>query len=173
MITEAFIKQRYNELLTATLSVIKPEAWAVTPSAEVSLGTRKAAFGLATKKGKVLLHPAFVGTTAFRKLDQTILHELAHLIVGLAEHHGRRWKRIADAIGMTSEHLAEEEQQVIANVTYKYTIYVHLENGEVRNIGQVHAKTKTYTSYPNGKIHRTKDGIKVSHYEFVENQKKK
>jgi predicted SprT family Zn-dependent metalloprotease len=167
-ITEAFIQHRFRELKHHACTVFTPTVWAVQPVGDVLLAARKTAFGLATKDGQVFINQAFVGTSAFRKLDQTILHELAHLIAGLHRHHGQKWKNVAAALGMSFAHFEDDECQIIANISYKYTVYAHLENGEVRILGQVHKKTKKYTAYPDGTTHRTKDGLKVLRYTFEE-----
>lgn len=167
-ITAEYIQQLYTQLLRKAVGAA-PGKWAITP-AGVKITARKGTFGEAAKSGLIEINPAFIGTTAHQKLTQTILHELAHLYVGLGHSHDKHWKSAAYTFGMSFETFEAEEQQVIDNVSFKYTVIAHLINGKTQCLGQVHRKTARWANYPNGKTKdRTKDGVEVLRYEFIEN----
>jgi hypothetical protein len=71
----------------------------VHPFRGLSLGRARRSFGHARPDGTVVVSRIFIGTTALADLRDTLRHEFAHLIVGVAERHGPRWKAVAAALG--------------------------------------------------------------------------
>lgn len=137
----------------------------------IDVVTIKSAYGHATSEGKVLINDAFLGTEAINKLDNTIRHELAHLAAGLSRNHNKVFKAFARSFGVDLSKESEAGlRMIIDNVSFKYTVYAHLDNGAVINLGGVHRKTKAYSQYPehSGK-NRSIDGVRVERFEFVEN----
>ena len=164
-----YIEERYKALLEQTL--IKVPVWH-TKAIGVELASRKAVYAEVTPGGVVKVNPAFIGTTAFKKLDQTLLHEFAHLIAGLDQHHNKQFRAVCHFIGVAHDDECEQQALLVSDaVNYKYTVYAHLSNGERRLLGQIHRKTKLYSEYkPTMKRkHRTKDGHTVLNYEIVDN----
>jgi predicted SprT family Zn-dependent metalloprotease len=47
------------------------------------------------------------GDEGYAHIENTILHEIAHAIAGLAAGHGPRWKRVAQSIGCTADRCGE------------------------------------------------------------------
>lgn len=56
-------------------------------------------FGRAYRDGRIAISTVFVGTTALEDLEDTVRHELAHLIAGVDQQHGSRWRRVAKDLG--------------------------------------------------------------------------
>lgn len=167
LITPQFVIDLFSELLNQAMDL--PGSWSVTPKT-VTITARKGTFGEAASDGTVMINPGFIGTTAHNKLRQTILHELAHLKVGLKQSHNKYWQHTARMLGMSFDSFEDEEQMVMAKIAYKYTVIAHLVNGQSQNLGQVHRKTARWANYPNGKTRdRTKEGVEVLRYEFIEN----
>lgn len=71
----------------------------VHPFAGLEFGRARRAYGQAHADGRIVLSSHFLGTSALADLEDTIRHELAHLIVGIRERHGPRWKAVARALG--------------------------------------------------------------------------
>jgi hypothetical protein len=56
-------------------------------------------YGQARSDGRILISRQFLGTAALADLEDTVRHEIAHLIVGLGKRHGPQWKRVAASLG--------------------------------------------------------------------------
>lgn len=167
MITEQYISTRFAALLTKCQAL--RSTWHTNPNG-VALFTSKSKYGEAYKNGNIAINRAFIGTTAFAKLDQTILHELAHLAAGIRHGHGKQWKQTAELFGMPAEVPQQQYQDVKRNISYKYTVVAHLVDGGIFSLGQVHRKTKAWAEYHNGPLNRKlEDGRKIARFEFVEN----
>jgi len=59
-------------------------------------------------KKVIKLQPCYVERATEDMLTNTILHELAHAIVGVGHGHGHVWKRKAIEIGCNGKRLGEE-----------------------------------------------------------------
>lgn len=60
------------------------------------------------------------------RVKDTILHEIAHVLVGLEHGHDKVWETKALAIGSTAKQFADEDIEMVAHLS-KYH-YVCLEN---------------------------------------------
>lgn len=170
MITEDYIKNAYHQVLKEVSEVLPVSKWQLAP-AGIGFTTEKTKYGLATPEGMVLINRFFIGTTAYTKLDFTLRHELAHAAAGLHNHHNRRFRMMERAFGVDPDReLSDEIAQIQRRIDFKYTVFAHLENGRVHNLGGVHRKTKTYTEYPkDGRYTMSIEGVRVVRFEFQVN----
>ena len=106
MITEHIIFERYNALLQRCQHILSH--WHIQP-AGIAFTNRKGVYGLAHPHGGISINNAFLGTDAIAKLDQTILHELAHLVAyernpsRAIKGHGREWQLACADLGIPGE----------------------------------------------------------------------
>ena len=71
----------------------------VHPFAGLEFNRARRTYGQAHRDGRVVLSTLFLGTRALADLEDTIRHEFAHLVVGIDERHGPRWKQVAQRLG--------------------------------------------------------------------------
>lgn len=170
MITEEYITNAYYRVLDEVSKVLPLAKWHMQPVG-IGFTTEKTKYGMATPDGMVLINRVFIDSTAHTKLEFTLRHEFAHLAVGLHNHHNRRFQRMERVFGVDPAiDLSEEIAEIQSRIDFKYTVFAHLENGEVRNLGGVHRKTRTYTEYPKGDHYTMSiEGVRVVRFEFRDN----
>ena len=166
MITKQEVVRVYHECIALASGLYCIDAWAVRPTG-VDLDSHKCKYGQATPEGKVLVNPAFVGTSANAKLKETIFHELAHLIVGLGQHHNKVFHRVYSVLTTGLTVCESEKQEVKANNGYKYRLLAYCGNS-VYDLGGAFRRSKTYTDYvPSNKYSRSIQGCKIMNFEYV------
>jgi len=69
------------------------------PFAGLSFNRARRCYGQAHHDGRIVLSTLFLGTAALADLEDTVRHELAHLIAGIEERHGPRWRAVARTLG--------------------------------------------------------------------------
>ena len=122
MITEDYVRERYHAILSdLTANILPISQWAKKPK-NIGFTTHKTKYGLATFKGEVLINRNFIGTTAKRKLDHTIRHELAHFAVGFKHHHNKVFKRCEVMFGNDPDLDLSDEQINSIEKTIEITI---------------------------------------------------
>ena len=166
MIDESTIKNMYNECLAHAKSLIDVSKWTHQPTG-IQLDTHKSKYGQATPDGLVLINTAFIGTDAINKLKETILHELAHLIVGLKHHHSRLFRNW-EAILLKGVVVNESERNEVKNNNgYKHRLLAICEN-TVHDLGGAFRRTKKFRDYqPTDNRFISVDGDKVIRFEYV------
>lgn len=170
MITEEYIADAYYRVLDEVSKVLTLAKWHMQPVG-IGFTTEKTKYGMATPDGMVLINRVFIDSTAYTKLEFTLRHEFAHLAVGLHNHHNRRFQKMERVFGVDpAVDLSEEIAEIQSRIDFKYTVFAHLESGEVRNLGGVHRKTKKYSDYPNGSRYTMSiEGIRVLRFEYLVN----
>ena len=169
MITQELIQQLYQQILSEVQAIAPLHNWVIQPTS-VEMLSHKSKYGQATKDGKIQISEFFLGTDAVEKLKNTLRHEFAHLCIGLSHHHNKVFRRVEKQFGVTEAGNDQQECQKILNkIPYKYTVFIHLMNGERVSLGGVHRKTKTYTEYDRNKQPYSHKGVPILRFEFVEN----
>ena len=168
-IDKDMIVTAYQTALESVTKIIPLSQWKILPNA-IELHSHHGKYGQATSDGTVLIYQGFLGTKAHNRLSHTVRHELAHLCVGLEQHHNRVFRHVEVAFGCSTQDLEGEEIEIQANIPYKWVVIAHLENGQAVEVGGVHRKTKKWADYhtQDKRTDRLK-GIVVSRYEFVKN----
>ncbi len=94
-----------------------------------------------------------MGTTAVADLEDTIRHELAHLIAGIRYKHGPRWQHVATRLGATPRASGRSEDDVLHEKMShaRFTLIAIMENGEERTVRKVHRRSRRYTEYRLGR----------------------
>lgn len=178
-ITEQYAQEQFQIIKSKCLEVVPPKYWKSIPETIAINHTRMTEFGTAFEEEKrVEFHHKFIGSQASEKLREVIAHELAHFCVGNDKHHNKTFKRYFAAFVYhleIDEKLAEEQGELVVDkISFKWTVVAHLNNGEARNLGGVHRKTKALADYPrNEKESHVIKGtrLKVLRYEFIENNR--
>jgi len=170
MICEDYIWGRYHQILIELKAKHPLDKWKHQPKT-LGFTEHKTKLGMATNTGVVLVNKAFIGTDAKAKLDFTIRHEFAHLAAGLHHNHNKVFRGYESYFGAdTRIDYTSEIEQVQAKIGYKYTVFAHLENGERKEAGQVHKKTKKYSEYPrDGRLNMSFGNFRVLKFEFILN----
>lgn len=123
------------------------------PFAGLEFSRAKRMFGQAHRDGRIVLSRQFIGTTALADLEDTIRHELAHLIVGIAEKHGQRWKAVAASLGArpraTGKSQGADLQARMSDAPL--TLLAVMQSGEEREMKSAFRRSRRYLDYRLGK----------------------
>lgn len=125
----------------------------VHPFAGLEISPRmRRSYGQAHADGRLRISAQFVGTTALADLEDTVRHELAHLIVGVGEKHGRAWKQVATALGATPRATGRSTNADLHGrmADGPFTLVAELLSGEERVIRRVHRRSRRYRDYRYG-----------------------
>lgn len=163
------IQKEFQLALEECDQVFPIEQWPHAPNT-VKLTRHKTKYGMASPNGEVYVSQAFIGTNSLNKLRATIRHELAHLAAGIRHQHDQKFRQFEAAFGGNKKASAEEIKAVHDNIPFKWQVIAHLENGVVKDIGGAHRRSKRFKEYSPSRFNfMTVDGIKVKHFEFIEN----
>lgn len=165
-ITKAMIANEFNQVLDACFGILDESKWRIKPQG-LGYTEHKTKYGMATPSGMVLIGTHFVGTTAVNKLKNTIIHELAHLAVGLENNHNRRFKLMEKRFGGSGGVDESDYLEIAGNIKYKYNVIAHLANGVAFDVGGMHRKTKKYSQYmPTDRNFMSIDSVRVERFEY-------
>jgi hypothetical protein len=132
--------------------------------------TQHSCYGLATHKGEILVYQGFLGTNAFTKLRETLMHELAHLCVGLNNGHNKKFKIIERLFNSDTDHELTklDEVKLKSVIPYKFRLIAHTENGTIADLGGVHRRSKRWIDYVyTDTRYDIYKGSKVINYEYI------
>lgn len=168
MITEASIESELTRLKSLCMEVVPAARWKHAYTG-ISITPLTKAYGKASPCGHVYINRSFVNSHSNNKLKQTIVHELAHLIVGIAEGHNRKFKAclacLMDKADVNETNLLEEATAVKDAVNYKYRLVAFLDDGRVLDCGGAYRRTMKYKNYTKG--HRFQ-GQPITKYEYLD-----
>ncbi len=168
-IAQQDIADLYARLVTELTALQPLSAWQVKPQALRST-SHKTKYGMADADGVVYINRAFVGTRAWRLLELTIRHELAHLCVGLQHGHDRHFKAMSCLFAADfGPEIKTEADEVHAAIGYKYLLYAQLANQPDLLFRRAHRKHPKYLNYKPGRLrYLTIRGAKVQGFYYVE-----
>jgi len=123
------------------------------PFAGLDLNRARRSFGQAHRDGRIVISSVFLGTAALEDLEDTVRHEIAHLIVGIEERHGPCWRRVARRLGALprasgrsrSEDLGERMDDA------PYTLVAVLESGAEYELKPAWRRSRRYLEYRAGR----------------------
>ena len=162
MITLTYITDIYYEILTECMELVNIEGW-IHPPRRVELTNRKV-LGTASIHGVVTISKAFINTSDYDTLHNTIRHELAHLAAGISENHGVNWKRMAVRFGANPRHSSSVSDE-IKDTMYKYYIIAHMADGRELACKPANKRTKKFTHY-NGWSMSIR-GVDIKRFEYM------
>lgn len=143
------------------------------PFAGLALSRARRSYGQANRDGHILISRVFLGTDALDDLEDTVRHELAHLIAGIDERHGPSWRRVAKRLGATPRARGRAVSPQLASrmEDAPYTLVAVLESGEEREVKTVFRRSRTYLQYRYrwGGRHYEVEGQKVLRFRYDEN----
>ncbi|MEE4280017.1 MAG: SprT-like domain-containing protein [Halieaceae bacterium] len=142
------------------------------PFAGLELNRARRTYGQAHRDGRIVISSVFLGTTALADLEDTVRHEIAHLVVGIAERHGPRWRRVAKRLGATPRASGRSQAEDLGQRMddAPYTLVAVLESGEECEVKPVFRRSRRYVAYRLGKggaCYRFR-GSKVSRFYYRE-----
>lgn len=97
-----------------------------------SINRRKRAVGLCSYRDKTIYLSEHFLESDPDEIANTLLHEVAHALVGPRHHHNHVWRKMARSIGCTGDRCASN---VVSTAEYNYTISCSScgwENGRFR-----------------------------------------
>jgi hypothetical protein len=106
-------------------------------------------YGQARADGRLFISEVFLGTSALDDLEDTVRHELAHLIVGIRLGHGAQWQRVARALGArsraTGNARCEELNRRMTDAPW--TLVAVLDDGSEREVKTAFRRSRRYLDY--------------------------
>lgn len=121
--------------------------------AELSFNHARRSYGQAHIDGRVVLSKTFIGTSAVADLEDTIRHELAHLIAGIRHKHGPRWRQVAASLGATPRASGRSQNAELDDKMSDapFTLIAVMRNGDERVLRKVYRRSRRYADYLYGK----------------------
>lgn len=172
MISDSTIQDVFEHSKRYAFTLVPHNLWQVAPTT-IETHDQHGKYGIAFSGGRIAVYSGFIGSPSIIKLESTILHELAHLCVGLRHHHNQYFRRIEKRFSghLNKADMEKDEQTIIKCIPYKWTVVAHLENGSIEDLGGVHRKTKRWSEYtPAQSRSDSFQGITVLRYEFIQNR---
>lgn len=131
---------------------IKPHMYR-HPLKNVVINNRlKRALGRASNRGRIEIAGYFVGLEYTKEtadqLFDTILHELAHLYVGISEGHNEKWQRVARYMGTSPEKFANVEGELKKAVSPPWLLVATLSSGKRVKCKTAYKRTFKYLNHP-------------------------
>lgn len=169
MISLDSIKHTYLECLSECRALVPAKRWKIQPQ-RIHTHAQHRNYGIATINGEILIYQGFIGTSAYTKLRETMLHELAHLCVGLQHGHNRYFKRIERLFIGDIDHdlIKQDEEELRHAIPYKLRLIAYTEDSEIHDLGGAHRKSKRWTEYVATKTrYDLYRGVKVLRYEYI------
>jgi len=169
MISFETVKNEFYECINSSSAKIPIEKWKLFPK-ELKLHNQHRCYGIATSNGEILIYKGFIGSTAYTKLRQTMLHELAHLCAGLENGHNTRFKRVEKRfIGdLDHEKIREDEEILKSGIPYKFRLIAHTEDNKIKDLGGAIRRSKRWMTYkPSARSYDIYQGVKVLNYEYI------
>lgn len=117
------VKSLYNE------AVIKCEGLniSIVHELEKVVVKKMAALGTASNRGVISISSAFVDTNEYNELDDTIKHEIAHLIAGINSGHNQYWKWCCVNIVKCKPNRLANISKALCEKKYNYILYFDTE----------------------------------------------
>ena len=158
------INNLYKRCLAHASSIFPKNVWAHQPAGLriVPLTTK---YGRCTPDGFIEINRSFIGTHTENKVQQTLYHELSHLIAGLTNGHNKEFKRVFERIYPHADSkFSEQEEEVKSAVNYPYRLLGFTIGGKVLDLGGAYRRTKKYKEYTGGMSYK---GDSISKFEYV------
>ncbi|WP_018984063.1 SprT-like domain-containing protein [Salinimonas chungwhensis] len=163
-ITEEIIQAELSRCLAKARKAFLEAHWA-HPFSKLTVEMLATKYGEASRDGTIRISSAFLNTPALAQLTNTLLHEIAHLIVGLKQGHNKQFRHALERL-LESERLPSEalKQSIKNNTPYKYRLLAYTSAGQVLDLGGAYRRTKRYLQY---KGNHSFKGIRIDRYEYV------
>lgn len=140
------------------------ERWA-HPVPTLRLSSLARDYGQTETNGTVTISTAFIGTDSVAKLNETIVHELAHIIAGLQCHHNKDFQRIHSILMQGKKRAGAKQIQAVKDkAPFKYRLLAYTKDNRVLDLGGAYRRTQRYTGYTGNHSFR---GVSVTRYEYV------
>lgn len=169
MLTKEKVESIFHEEL-ALAKVIWPSPWR-HPFTELRWTKAKTAFGYAGSNGHILISEHFLYTTHEEDLRDTIKHEIAHLIAGIAAGHDDGFFFVYHKLGgkrTTVGHAAPTQMK--KKMQRQWQLFGYLEDGRKVKFAASHNRKSKYVGYKyNPERHHeryTHNGNTITHFEY-------
>jgi hypothetical protein len=119
------------------------------PFAGLEYSRARRHYGQARSDGRLFISRQFIGTAALADLEDTVRHELAHLIVGVREGHGPRWKAVAAELGATPRAAGRSRCRHLDErlTTAPLMLVAVFEDGSELEVKPAHRRSRAYLDY--------------------------
>lgn len=119
------------------------------PFAGLAFNRARRCYGQAHRDGRMVLSTVFIGTAALEDLEDTVRHELAHLIVGVEERHGPRWRAVARKLGAVPRATGRSRSQDLSERMddAPWTLVAILGSGEERELKPAFRRNRRLMDY--------------------------
>jgi hypothetical protein len=146
LLTEAAIKETVEREYCRAFALFP--TWE-HPFSAFGFSRARRAFGQAHQDGRLLLSRSFIGTDAVDDLQDTIRHELAHLIAGIRFKHGPRWQQVDVTLGACPRASGRSSNSDLhARMTdAPFTLIAVMSTGEERTLRRVFRRARRYIDY--------------------------
>jgi hypothetical protein len=138
------------------------------PFAGLDLNRARRSFGQAHRDGRIVISSVFVGTGALEDLEDTVRHEIAHLIVGIDERHGPRWRRVAKRLGAVPRASGRSRARDLGERMddAPWMLVAVLDSGAQHELKPAWRRSRSYLEYRAGRGGREYRyrGQRVSHF---------
>ncbi len=166
-LTPNLIANEYDNALIDCSNKCALDQWVHQPVG-MDFTQHKTKYGMVTRDGQVLINRAFIGTQSIVQLRNTLRHELAHLAVGLDQHHNRLFKYY-ERLFCAREPVDESEWvEFRNNIPFKWQLRAHLMDGRMRDIGFAHRRSRAYLNYPNNQRVYFIEKTKIKYFEYIQ-----
>lgn len=112
----------------------------------------KRSLGRASSLGRIEISGYFVGLEAndenIVQLVDTVLHELAHLYVGIKQGHNKTWQNVANYFGASTERLATPQGDLKKATQPPWLLVATLSSGRVVKCKTAYKRTFKYLDHP-------------------------
>ena len=143
-VTKDVVQEIYTKCLEEAQQIFPLQTWIHQPS-NLEYFNNNSAYAMANAKGTVFINEKFLGTNSYNQLKSSIMHELAHLVVGVYQKHNRNFK-YANRRLQAGIDVSHEEVEAIRGQCFKYEIVAVTKYGQYI-IKSCNRKTKKYTNY--------------------------
>lgn len=127
MITASYIVNRVETLFSEAVEKCQEMCVNIVHPLEKVVVKKMGALGTASSRGVISISNVYVDTTEHSELDDTIKHEIAHLIAGIKSGHNAYWKWCCSRIVKCKpERLAKISKELTLK-KYNYVLYFDTE----------------------------------------------
>lgn len=159
-----YISEKFTQCFHKATNQFKLSTW-VHPAPILQIKMLNRDYGKAYSDGTVVITEAYLGTASSEALSQTIMHELAHLIVGLEKGHNSNFKKTLSMLVADMPESSEKQLQDVKDKSpFKYRLLAFTGQGDILDCGGAHRRTAKYTNYSHG--HRFR-GSPITSYKYV------
>ncbi|HAR55556.1 MAG TPA: hypothetical protein DCR58_02085 [Idiomarina baltica] len=166
-IDHTLIHATFNECIAHAKRCYPCATWRVIPRSIVVSTSIKSKYATVNADGEVRVNRAFIGTQSIDKLKETVLHEIAHCIVGLENGHNRYFREVFSALASHINVRDDEVEDIKSNNGYPLRLVAYTKD-EALDLGGAFRRAKKYMEYaPTDSRFLSVRGVKVERFAYL------